>query len=222
MSAGLNPDGEPLRRRNPLLRMAVAAVVAAPLGYGVGMLLAKFGPDLGPAADVLDGLRWADVAAALLALVLAGAAVVAAAVSFSPRSTARMLGLDGDAGPDEIRSVRFQALVCILSAVVMVLPILLPALGISPQVAMALVAVLLVGHTLLNVGMWRSSDELVRAISVEAGAAVFWIGQGLLFLWGAAERLGVAPGLSAWDVYVVLMGLYLATAAIVTARRGLA
>lgn len=217
----MHAETDTARRRRPLLRMAIAAVMAAPLGYVVGWLMADYGPDLGSIGGV-EGVRWADGLAVVLALVLGVASLITLAASLSTKRTAKLLGLDDEAGPDEVRSVRRQGLVCLMSAGILVLPALLPALGMNALTAMALVAVLLVVHTMLNIDLWRSSDELIRAVTVEAGAVVFWMGQGLLFLWAAAERLGVAPGLSAWDIYVVLMGLYLVTAAVVTARRGLA
>ncbi|GAD58089.1 hypothetical protein [Brevundimonas abyssalis] len=49
----------------------------------------------------------------------------------------------------------------------------------------------------------------------------FWIGQAALFGWAVAERLGVAPTLTAWDILVVVMGLYLVCSATVGLRRGL-
>lgn len=57
---------------------------------------------------------------------------------------------------------------------------------------------------------------------MEAAAATFFLGQGLLFLWAAAERLGVVAPLTAWDIYAVLMTLYLVALAVASARRGLA
>lgn len=220
----MNTESPPVAPRRPLrlLRFLVPAIIALPLGYGVGSLLGRFGPDLGPVGAALDAVRWADAVALLLAVALAVAAIVTLGVSFSGKRSARLLGLEGEAGADDVSALRRQGVVCVLSAIILVLPVILPVLGMNALPAMALVAVLLIGHTLLNVDLWRRSDELIRAVTVEAGAVVFWLGQGLLFLWAAAERLGVAPTLSAWDVYVVLMGLYLVTAAVVTARRGLA
>ena len=212
----------PSRGSVRLLRFLVPAIVALPLGYGVGALIAKFGPDLGPLDAALEGVRWADVVGLLLAAALAVAALITLFASLNPRRAARLANLEGEAGADDLSSLRRQATVCGLSAVILTLPVVLPALGVNPVAAMLAVGALLVLHTMMNLDLWRRSDELIRAVTVEAGAVVFWLGQGLLFLWAAAERLGAAPSLSAWDVYVVLMGLYLVAAAVVTARRGLA
>lgn len=211
------PDGQ---RR--WIRLLIAAVIAAPVGYGVGMLLARAFPDAGPLEALIGGLRWADAVAAVLSVLMALSATVVFFCSFSPIRAARLLVLAEAASPEEIRLLRRQGVICLLSAVVLALPVILPAGGVSPLIALGLIVALLAFHTVLNLGFYRDSDEMLRAVTTEAAMKTFWIGQGVLFLWAAAERLGVAPVLTAWDVYVVLMGLYLAIAAVVTARRGLA
>ena len=88
--------------------------------------------------------------------------------------------------------------------------------------AMGLIILLFALHTVLNIRMWRGVDELLRRTTLEAATATFFLGQGLLFLWAAAERLSLLPPLTAWDAYAVLMTLYLFVSAVVSARRGLA
>lgn len=204
------------------IRLLIAAVLAAPVGYVVGMGLARVFPDAGPLEALIGGLRWSDAVAAVLALVMTISAAVVFIFSLNPVRAARLLVLPEAATPDEIGLLRCQGVICLLSAVVLVLPLALPAGGLSPIIALGLIVALLALHTVLNLGFYRDSDEMLRAVTTEAAMKTFWIGQGVLFLWAAAERLGVAPVLTAWDVYVVLMGLYLAIAAVVTARRGLA
>ncbi len=203
-------------------RFLISVAIAGPVGYGVGVLLAKVFPDAGPLEGLIGSLRWSDVVAAILALVMAISAAVVFIFSLNPVRAARLLVLPEAATPDEIGLLRRQGVICLLSAVVLVLPLALPAGGVSPVIALGLIVALLALHTVLNLGFYRDSDEMLRAVTTEAAMKTFWIGQGVLFLWAAAERLGVAPVLTAWDVYVVLMGLYLVIAAIVTARRGLA
>src|SRR5215217_4596854 len=55
-----------------------------------------------------------------------------------------------------------------------------------------------------------------------AGAACFWVLQGGLFLWAAAEKLDLAPALSSWDALVVLMTFYLLVSSVLSVRRGFA
>nr|WP_314432948.1 hypothetical protein [uncultured Brevundimonas sp.] len=57
---------------------------------------------------------------------------------------------------------------------------------------------------------------------LETATIAFLLGQGLLFIWAAAERLGLATPLTAWDIYAVLMAVYLTASLVVSLRRGLA
>jgi hypothetical protein len=108
------------------------------------------------------------------------------------------------------------------SGLILVLPIVFTLAGLAGGLAMGLIVLLFAVHTVLNVRVWRGVDELLRRTTMEAATATFFLGQGLLFLWAAAERLGVLPPLTAWDIYAVLMTLYLMVSAIASARRGLA
>ena len=142
--------------------------------------------------------------------------------SFYRRSLGRVLKLEGPAGDDEVRDARRQSAVLGLSGIIMILPMILSGLALPVTASLAGIGLLLVLHTALNLRLYRSVDELFRRVVVEAGALTFWLGQGLLFIWAAAERLAVAPPLTAWDIYVVLMSVYLIVSMVVTFRRGLA
>jgi hypothetical protein len=133
-----------------------------------------------------------------------------------------MYGLDEPASAEEGRQVRLQAVVMGFSGLILVLPIVFALAGLAGGLAMGLIVLLFAVHTVLNVRVWRGVDELLRRTTMEAATATFFLGQGLLFLWAAAERLGVLPPLTAWDIYAVLMTLYLMVSAIASARRGLA
>lgn len=202
-----------------LLKAVGAGAVCGVLGYAAGHVAADYFPGLEPD---LSGVRWADVVAGLLAAVLLIACLGTWGSTFNRRYLGRMLKLEGPAGDEEVRNARTQSAILALSAVIMTLPMVLSGLAVSPWAGLAGVGFLLAVHTLLNLRLYRSVDELFRRTVVEAGAVTFWLGQGLLFIWAAAERLGVAPPITAWDVYVVLMGLYLVVSMIVLMRRGLA
>ena len=75
--------------------------------------------------------------------------------------------------------------------------------------AFAGLAVVFVIQTIANILVWRASDSFNRRLSMEAGALSFWGLQGALFLWAAAERMGLAPPVTAWSAVVVLMTVYL-------------
>ncbi len=205
-----------------LFRIVAAAAIAAPVGYVFGQVLAKVFPNPGPLAGLFEAMRWPDAAAGLLALGMTVAALVIFLWSRNPIRAARLLALPEAASPEEIRLLRRQAVICLLSAVALILPFGLPAGGVSPLISLVLIVALLAFHTVLNLRLHRDNDEMLRAVMTEAAMKTFWIGQGVLFLWAAAERVGVALEVTAWGVYVALMGLYLVIGAVVTARRGLA
>lgn len=202
-----------------LSKAVLAGAVCGVIGYGVGHVAAGFFPGIDPD---LSGLRWADVAAVTVAALLLVASLGTAITSFDRRSLGRVLRLEGPAGDVEVRDTRLQSIIMGLSGVIMLLPLVLSAVGVPVTASLAGIGLLLVLHTALNVRLYRRVDELFRRVVIEAGAFTFWLGQGLLFLWAAAERLSAAPPLTAWDIYVVLMGVYLVVSMVVTFRRGLA
>jgi len=216
--SGLFPASTPEWARQ-LSKAVLAGAVFGAVGYGVGRLAASFFPGLDP---TLPDLRWADVAAGLVAAVLLVACLGTAVTSIDRAALGRVLKLEGPAGDAEVRAVRLQSAILGLSGVIMILPPILSAVSVPVTASLAGIGLLLVLHTTLNLRLYRSVDELFRRVVVEAGALTFWLGQGLLFLWAAAERLAVAPPLTAWDIYVVLMGVYLVVSMVVTFRRGLA
>jgi len=208
-------------------RLPRRLLTAFGLGLAMGVAGYLFGrlilPDLiGP--DALDGVdvRWSDAMAALtgIALIIGAGAVVV--ISLDPRRLGRMYGLDEPASAEEARQARLQAVVMGFSGLILVLPIVFTLAGLAGGVAMGLIVLLFAVHTALNVRVWRGVDELLRRTTMEAAAVTFFGGQGLLFLWAAGERLGVLAPLTAWDVYAVLMTLYLVVSAVISARRGLA
>lgn len=216
--SGLYPAFMPEWARRVTSGLLVGAVFGV-VGYGIGQFLADAFPGFSPD---LSGLRWADVVAGGLAALLLVACLGTVVTSLNRRALGGILKLEGPAGDDEVRDIRVQSAIMGLSGVIMVLPMILSQLAVPATAALAGIGLLLVLHTALNLRLYRSVDELFRRVVVEAGAFTFWLGQGLLFLWAAAERLAVAPPLTAWDIYVVLMGVYLVVSMVVTIRRGLA
>ncbi len=204
-----------------LSKVFLAGFACGVAGYGVGYILAKFVfPDAGALPDL--EVRWSDAVAAVAAISLIIGASAVLIVSLDPRRLGRMYKLEGPASAEEIARARLQSLVMVLSGVILLLPMILDVVGFAPLSALAIVVLLLGVHTTLNFKVYREIDELLRRTVMEAGTITFFIGQGALFLWAAAERLDVAPPINAWDVYAVLMALYLCISVIVTARRGLA
>ena len=201
-------------------RLFASGVVFGVIGYGVGQLLAtQVFPD-GPSASDLN-LRWSDILAALVA---AGMVIGAGAVlitSLDAGRLGRMYGLEGAASATEIGQARFQSVVMGFSGVILILPVIFSLTGVPALIGVAAVAVLLALHTVMNVRVYLQADELLRRAVLESAAVTFFLGQGLLFVWAAAERLGLAPTITAWDIYAVLMAFYLFASLVVSIRRGL-
>ena len=204
-----------------LSKVFLAGFVFGVVGYGVGYVLAKFVfPDAGPLPDL--NLRWSDAVAAVAAVSLVIGAAAVLMVSLDPVRLGRMYKLEGPASAEETAQARLQSVVMGLSGVILLLPVIFELAGLTPVIALTIVVLLLALHTVLNLKVYREIDELWRRAVMEAGTITFFVGQVALFLWAAAERLGVVPPITAWDVYAVLMALYLCISVIVSARRGLA
>lgn len=190
------------------------------IGYGVGAWLAKVAPGGFGLTD--KAIRWSDVLALLVGFALVVGALWALYVSLDAKRLGKMYNLEGDASPEEAAVARFQAAVMGFSGVILTLPIAFSLMGVSPVLGVGAIGLLLVLHTVMNVRVYRQADELLRRAVMEAAAVTFFFGQLILFLWAAAERLGAAPTITAWDIYAVLMTLYLAASIWISARRGLA
>lgn len=204
-----------------LSKVFLAGFAFGVVGYGVGYVLAKFVfPDAGPLPDL--NLRWSDAVAAVAAISLVIGAAAVLMVSLDPARLGRMYKLEGPASAEETAQARLQSVVMGLSGVILLLPVIFELAGLASVVALTIVVLLLALHTALNLKVYREIDELWRRAVMEAGTITFFVGQVALFLWAAAERLGVVPPITAWDVYAVLMALYLCISVIVSARRGLA
>ena len=190
------------------------------IGYGVGAWLAKVAPGGFGLTD--KALRWSDVLAMLVGSALVLLSLWTLCVSPDAKRLGRMYNLEGAASPDEAALARFQAVVIGFSGLILTLPIGFSLMGVSPGLGFGAIGLLVLLHTVMNVRAYRQADELVRRAVMETAAVTFFFGQLILFLWAAAERLGAAPTITAWDIYAVLMTLYLGASIWISARRGLA
>jgi len=216
----LFPRAWPAWVRSSLALLLSGAAMGA-VGFHVGALAARrFSPDAGPLPDL--GLGWSDALALLTAFSMLVGMVFVLATSLNAEALGRMYRLEGPASDAEVRQARFQSLVIGFSGVVLILPVVFSLVGVAPAAGLAAVVLLLVLHTVLNVKVYREVDELLRRTTMESATWTFFLGQGVLFLWAAAERMGAAPPITAWDIYAVLMAFYLVVSVVVTTRRGLA
>lgn len=162
-----------------------------------------------------------------IALILNG--LVVTAISFNGALAKRALDPAGDGRlvPGQIGFYRQQAAVQVLAGLLLAAPVITvffqpePPEVLSLAVMIAVVALFLV-QTALNLTVWSKADEMMRRMIAESGTICFWVLQGALFLWAAAEKLGLAPALSTWDLLTALMAFYLIVSSVLSVRRGFA
>lgn len=162
---------------------------------------------------------WSGLLAIAIAL---GLFVLGVFQLVSSRTSKRVLSYNGRILPAVQNQFVMQGLVLVLGGALLVLPVVAPvvARGIDPRLFYG-AAVLLFGlQTWLNVRIWQTADEFYRRALMETSAVSFWVLQGALFLWAAAERLGIAPPISAWDCVTILMNVYLVLSGIIARRLG--
>ena len=199
-----------------LVKFVILGALGGAAGFGVGMLFADRIPEAAFAS-----MGWSDLGALVLAAVLIAAGALVTAATGHGRALAAMTNGEGPAAAPERRAMRLQGLVVIGSGLLLAAPPVAVMLGNpAPGVTFFVLMTAVIIHSALNYGLWRDGDEMMRRIIVEAGAACFWIAQLALFIWAAAERLGLAPTLDAWDALIVLMALYLICSSAVGVRRG--
>lgn len=212
-----------LKRGPTPVRLALAAagmVVGGGLGWGVGRLVKHGGLDLSAAG-------WSDLAAGTIAAMLLATGLMVGLASFNARIAGRMMDPTSDrpARPAQTVFYRQQAAVMALAGIMLAAPVTArlfwaPLPAALAQAVMAGIIALFLLQTLLNVTVWMRADEMMRRMIAESGSVCFWVLQGALFLWAAAEKLELAPALSAWDLMTILMGVYLVVSSIMSVRRG--
>jgi hypothetical protein len=212
-------DLQPPVANRRLIQSLSRALAGAVVGAGAALLLLTRLPDL----------LWADVLVLISALVCVISAVVLFFASFDRKALSRTLKVEGDPTPDEIRGARLQAGLLALTGLLIVAPIAAEAFagvgGAGPSAPAPLYAALLLVFALQSIGnwtLWRSGDEMVRRLILESGGLTFWVLQAALFLYAAAERLGLVPSATAWDMFAVTMATYLLATCVVSLRRNLA
>lgn len=165
----------------------------------------------------------ADVGALVVAALLMMAGVTSLLTTLDRRALAR--ALDPEAGDrasmsgSELGLMRLQGVVVFLAGALLAAPPILADGAWPMDYAYAGLAAVFVVQTLINIAVWRASDGFNRRMSMESSALSFWGLQGALFLWAAAERMGLAPQITAWTGVVILMTVYLLSSFWIGLRR---
>ena len=186
--------------RPSLLRKAALFVVLAVLGgaFGYGF------------ATLTDGVltRWEDELAVIMAAATIGIGVVTAVVvATRPSQIPRGCGV-------------LQVVVMLLAGTLFLLPVFGSA-WTTPEVVFGAVLLLLAVQSGANLMLWRNADEMLRRVMLETSALAFWAVQLGLFIYAAAERLGLIGTITGWGLMGMLMGVYFIASIVAGARRGL-
>lgn len=201
-----------------LVRLLVGAACGAVMGVSV-VLLAK------QLMVPVKHLGWADFLALVLGVLFLGVGLVMYAMSFNRRQLGR--SLEGEAAQlpasdDEARDFRGWCASMMLAGLMLLLVLLSSgSLGSTRGRAgllFGVVVALFLAQMYVNVRVWRTADEFVRAQAMQTGAICFGLAQGALFLWAAAEHLHLVAAISSWDILTLLLTLYLGTS-LTLARR---
>ncbi len=203
---------------NVLVRMAIGAIVGGIVGFGFVELLIHM-------RVTPRQLGWSDAIALWISVVLIALGLVASLVSLNRSRLAKELepGATLPASEEEVLNTRLQAAVLALAGIMMGTPLFAQGiLAIHPRTApiiFAGICILFALQTWLNLRLWRSSDEFARAMILTICALTFAIGQGIFFLVAAAERLGLIHSVSSWNIYSLLMALYLVVSFYLSLRK---
>ena len=186
--------------RPSLLRKAALFVLLAALGgaFGFGF------------ATLTDGFvtRWEDDLAVFMAAAMIGIGVVTAfVVATRPSDVPKGCGI-------------LQVIVMLLAGVMFLLPIFGTAWA-TPDLVFGAIAVLLAAQSVANLMLWRAADEMLRRVMLETSALAFWAVQLGLFVYAAAERLGLIGTITGWGLTGMLMGVYFIASIVASARRGI-
>lgn len=176
--------------------LAALGVGGAVAGYFVGQMLSG------------QNIAWEDELALIVAALLMATAVASVVVMATrPASTPKGCGV-------------LQITVFVLAAVMLALPVLAPT-AIAPGTVFLGLVLLLAVQSAANLMLWRRADEMLRQVMLDTSALAFWVLQSALFLYAAAERLGLIQTITGWGLMGILMVVYLFASVAASARRGI-
>ncbi len=141
----------------------------------------------------------------------------------SPKVGARFLNVeDADELREQKKVLTSSGAAMVLWGIALVGLALAAPEGPVPQAAaLALAAIGLVLGTLLAIPSYRHSDELMRAVNLEAGALAYGLVLLVVGSWAMLAHLGYAAGPAPLDLLTLFYVLGLLASFIATGRRGM-
>jgi hypothetical protein len=195
MMSRSEPNNQPLVVK--ILGILALGTMGALTGFGFASIM-----------EVEQGASWADSLALAMAVALLAIAVLSGVTMvLRPSTVPKGCGI-------------LQITVFLLAGVMFLAPIYGPA-WFNADVVFGGIVVLLIVQSVANLMLWRAADEMLRQVMAETSAIAFWVLQTALFLYAAAERLGLVDTISGWGLTGILMAVYLVASIVAAARRGI-
>jgi large-conductance mechanosensitive channel len=203
--------------RKSLIGIGLGGLAGAAVGYGLMTWTMKIVPP--------RSLTWSDFVALTVGFALVPIGIFMACLSVNRKQLAK--ALEGPIHPHaetsdnsvqpatnaEVKQAVAQAVVLILAGVLLLVPVLaqgqIKANALLAGYFYAGIFVLFVVQSIMNIQLWRTGDEFFRRTLLIISAVTFAIGQSILFLYAAAERMHLLPAINSWDVITLLLSLYL-------------
>jgi hypothetical protein len=186
--------------KQPLALKILGIVTLGGLGALTGYGVAHFA--------LMTDQSWADSLATAMAVALLAIAVLSAlTLARRPSTVPRGCGV-------------LQIVVFLLAGAMLLLPMFGPG-WVDANIVFGGIVVLMVLQGVANLMLWRAADEMLRRIMAETSVLAFWVLQTALFLYAAAERLGLVETVSGWGLIGILMAVYLLASIVASARRGI-
>lgn len=199
------------RPRSPLWVSLLRMMVGAVIGGAAVWLYFSFARDL----------RWSDMVALTIAVVCLIGAVRLFLDSLNRRALGRMLQVEGESSAEETAQARWHAAMMGVLGVMFVWPPLATLTGApAPLWSYAVIAAALIANLWFTFRVFDGSDEYARQRMLQATWRASLAGQALLIAYAGAERLGLVPPLTAWDVLVVLTAVSMLTPLFGGAQKG--
>jgi len=194
MNASLENPRPSLLRKGALFTFL--ALLGGLVGYGTSVLV----------GDIQTA--WQDEVALLMAVVTISTGLISAfVVATRPSTVPKGCGV-------------LQVIVMMLAGGMLLLPMFGTAVA-TTEIVFGAVLTLLILQSLANLMLWRAADEMLRRVMLETGAMAFWAVQLCLFVYAAAERLGLVDTITGWGLMGILMGVYFIASIAAATRRGL-
>lgn len=211
------PNAAP-KWRKLLLQFAAGVVFGGLVGFGVGHLAGRYFED-----EALKNLPLSVEIAGLVAVIYMVMAVIVLAGSLSPKIGAKLLNVEDEA---EVRELQSQLLnsglgMALWGAALMALALAAPVGPLATPVALVIAAVGLVSGLWFAWKTYRSSDELLLAINLEAGALTYGLMLLVLGGWGMLAHLDYVTGPQPLDLLTACYVLALLATFISAGRRGM-